>query len=222
MTALPVTEAYRIWAPVYDAQPNPLLALEERLLMSQLMFHPRQRVLDVATGTGRWLAHALDRRVNAVGVDISPEMLAKASLKRGLPGRLALGDLSDLPFADDSVDLTICSFALSYVEQPFKAFAEFARVARTLILSDMHPLAERSGWSRAFRVEGQSYRLRHFPHTLQEIALAAHHAGFRSCWSMEAPFGEPERTFFESEERAAWFASVRYTPAIYISSWERQ
>ena len=72
-----VQEGYERWAPTYDRDPNPLLALEERQL--KLMIPPLEgkRVLDLACGTGRWLAWLMKGGARTgVGVDFSPAMLA--------------------------------------------------------------------------------------------------------------------------------------------------
>ncbi len=82
MTTLPVEAAYRLWAPSYDCDPNPLLALEGRVLRARLALNPGMRVLDLATGTGRWLGYALSQGAHGFGVDISRDMLARAARKR--------------------------------------------------------------------------------------------------------------------------------------------
>ncbi len=54
MIAMDAVAAHRLWAATYDEAPNPLLALEGRLLKPLL---PRTRgllVVDVACGSGRW------------------------------------------------------------------------------------------------------------------------------------------------------------------------
>ena len=51
----PVVEAFDAWSEVYDTQPNPLLALEERVLGSMMPDVRGLDVLDAGCGTGRWL-----------------------------------------------------------------------------------------------------------------------------------------------------------------------
>ncbi len=53
-------EAFDTWADVYDSQPNPLLALEQRLLGPMLPDVRGLDVLDAGCGTGRWLHHLAD------------------------------------------------------------------------------------------------------------------------------------------------------------------
>ena len=93
-------EGHRNWAPVYDVGPNPLLALESRLLLERLSPTPPARFIDVACGTGRWMEWALNSGSRVFGVDFCPEMLLQASRKRGLSGCLALADACCIPLAD--------------------------------------------------------------------------------------------------------------------------
>ncbi|MFO1047284.1 MAG: methyltransferase domain-containing protein [Geminicoccaceae bacterium] len=75
-----LAEGYRLWSQTYDA-PLRLFPVEEPAVRGLLAGLPPGRVLDAACGTGRhslWLAgqgHAV------VGVDASPDMLAKAAAK---------------------------------------------------------------------------------------------------------------------------------------------
>ncbi|MGD0226654.1 MAG: methyltransferase domain-containing protein [Terriglobia bacterium] len=88
-----VEEGYERWAPTYDRDPNPLLALEERQL--QLMIPPLKgkRVLDLACGTGRWLAWLMAAgATSGVGVDSSRAMLDVAKGKSAARSRLVQAD----------------------------------------------------------------------------------------------------------------------------------
>src|ERR1019366_5591536 len=54
---LTASQGYEIWSAHYDRDPNPLLALESRLLAPRLGHLDGRTVLDVATGTGRWMSY---------------------------------------------------------------------------------------------------------------------------------------------------------------------
>ena len=75
--------------------------------------------LDVACGTGRFLATVLDNfpQLRSIGLDLSPPYLAEAG--RGLrrqPGVVLLRGLAEeLPLADASVDLITCVYLLHEV-----------------------------------------------------------------------------------------------------------
>jgi len=99
-----------------------------------------ESVAEVGCGTGHCLA-ALARAVGAaglaLGVDLSPGMLAQASdwLEReGLAGRAALAcaDGAGLPLADEGLDALFASFTLELFDTPEipLVLSEWARVLR--------------------------------------------------------------------------------------------
>ncbi len=212
VTAIPAAAAYRLWANTYDLDPNPLVALEHRVLGECLDLTPGERVMDLATGTGRWLALACSRGACAIGVDRCPEMLAVAATKRGAKGHLACADICALPFASDSADVAVCSFALGYIERLDLAFREMARVAPRIITSDLHPEAIRAGWVRSFRANGDRYEIEHYNHEWPQIEACARTAGLRPAWTVDASFGEQERVIFERAGKADAFTTARASP----------
>src|SRR4051794_19892579 len=92
VTAVGPVQGYEIWSRSYDSDPNPLLALEARLLAPRMQNLAGISVLDVATGTGRWMDYAVSRGANVIGIDFSPHMLGMAACKTALSTRLVLGD----------------------------------------------------------------------------------------------------------------------------------
>ncbi len=213
-------EAYRLWSASYDDALNPLLALEGRVVSKRLDLRPGYLLLDAACGTGRWALHALSEGANALAFDASPQMLAIAAQKRSLDGRIAIADMSAIPVADAAAEVAICSFALSYVESVGVAIAELGRVARRVVISDLHPLATAAGWSRSFRSGEQVYRIRSYAHSLSSIEKAARDAGMRKCWELEARFGAPEEEIFRAAGKEEQFHRAREIPAIFAQCWE--
>jgi ubiquinone/menaquinone biosynthesis C-methylase UbiE len=210
-------EAYRLWSTAYDDTSNPLLALETRVLRPRLNPMAGRRMIDVATGTGRWAVYARSQGAQVMGADLSPAMLRVATRKPSLSGRLTVADMRNLPFSDWSADLAICSFALGYVDSIRLAIAELARVARRVIVTDIHPIAVASGWARSFRIDGQVYRIENYAHSLAAIEQAAVSAGLEKRWELESPFGAPEWHFF----KAAGKEEPRI-PALYAKCWSRK
>jgi ubiquinone/menaquinone biosynthesis C-methylase UbiE len=90
---------------------------------------PGKRLLDLGCGTGRWTIPLVERTgCEAVGVDRSPEMLAKARGK-DRTGRICwrLGDVLAPPAAEASFDCALMSLMLHHLEEPRAAFrAAFA------------------------------------------------------------------------------------------------
>ncbi len=219
---LTADRAYEIWSDHYDTDPNPLLALEARVLQPRLGDLNGRSVMDVAAGTGRWMSYAAAHGARTIGIDSSPHMLLVASGKSSLAGRLVLGDMRTLPFRSGAVDLAICSFALSYLPFASAAFGELARVARRVIVTDLHPAAMLKGWTRSFRGAGQSWNIDHFYHNPADLERTARAAGMKLQWTAEAAFDLPELPLFERAGRRDRFDSVRGTPAVFAACWGRE
>jgi SAM-dependent methyltransferase len=139
----PAAAGYAVWASTYDADSNPLINLDDTVLRPILERYPPGRALDAACGTGRWAAY-LSRRGHLVrGVDQSPEMLEVARAK--LPHlEFSQADLRSLPLPAASVDLVVCSLALTHLpdlEQPLVEFARVLRPGGGAVLSNIHHLS---------------------------------------------------------------------------------
>lgn len=215
-------DGHRIWAPIYDASPNPLLALETRLLLERLSPLRASRFLDIACGTGRWMRVFQQRGSQVFGVDFSPEMLLEASRKPGLAGCLSLAEACRIPIADGAVDLTLCSFAIGYMSSPQDAIAEMARVSRQggrVVVTDLHPSALAAGWTRSFRRDGQVYEIDHYVHPIAAWETAAESTGLTLEWRIEAGFGEPERAIFQKAGKDSLFSELSRIPALLGLSW---
>lgn len=205
-------EAYRLWAPSYDATPNPLVALEDRILRSRLPELHGQVVIDVASGTGRWAAFAAARGARVIGVDLCREMLVQSRC-----GARVQANMLSLPFPDGFADLAICSLAIGYVVAPATALREMARVARRVVVSDLHPDAVRHGWVRSFRAGGDSVQIRSYAHSMADYEAA----GFVREWLVEARFGPQEVATFRTAGRADLYAAACSVNAIFAGSWVR-
>jgi cytosine/adenosine deaminase-related metal-dependent hydrolase/ubiquinone/menaquinone biosynthesis C-methylase UbiE len=214
-------ESFDLWAEVYDEQPNPLLALEERHLLNCLPPLPMRNVLDAGCGTGRWLAKFAELSpASLVGIDCSNEMLSRARAKLGERAQLYEGDCTALPVADASVDLLLSSFVLSYV-QDLKAFArECGRVARagaTIVISDMHPeTAIKRKWKRVFHRHHQPIEIEAHSRSIDYISEAFLEQGFQTQALLESCFEAPERPFFEASGKLSEFEKLSDDPAIYV------
>ena len=173
-----LAEGYRLWSQTYDA-PLRLFPVEEPAVRGLLAGLSPRRVLDAACGTGRhslWLAA---QGHTVVGIDASPDMLAKARAK--LPdARFEQGELTALPLPDASVDAALCALALVHLPDLRPALSELARVVRPggrIVISDVHPFLVALGWQAQFRTaEGGAgfVRLnRHLPSDYVQAATAA-------------------------------------------------
>jgi SAM-dependent methyltransferase len=217
-------EGHRQWAATYDAGPNPLLALETRLVLERLSPLRTGRFIDIACGTGRWMKLAQSCGSQVFGVDLCPEMLHEATRKPGLAGHLGVADACSIPLADGAADLTLCSFALGYLAAPHQAIAEMARVSRQggrVVITDLHPRALAAGWTRSFRSDGQVYEIDHHRHSIAIWEAAADSAGLTIEWRLEACFGEPERAIFHQAGKDSLFHELSRVPALLAMCWRR-
>jgi len=96
----------------------------------------RPRVLDCGVGTGALssaLARAWPVPFRLDGLDISPQMLARAGRRlgdSGLEATLCHGDVRSLPYGDNTFDLVVSAHVLEHLADPRGALDEMVRVLR--------------------------------------------------------------------------------------------
>ena len=122
----------------------------EAAIVRHLGSQPIEHLLDAGTGTGRMLELLAPQVKRAVGVDVSPEMLAIAR-DRLMRSNLAhcqvrQGDTYRLPYPSGGVlagfDAVLFHQVLHYLDDPGAAVAEAARVMRAggrLLIADFAP-----------------------------------------------------------------------------------
>jgi ubiquinone/menaquinone biosynthesis C-methylase UbiE len=105
---------------------------------------PQMIVLDVACGAAHVAEQVAPYVRQAVGVDLTPELLALGAerLRRTDITNVLLqeGNAARLPFLDASFDLVFCRSALHHFAHPAEPVAEMARVCRPagrVVVSDM-------------------------------------------------------------------------------------
>lgn len=222
--AASVTEGYERWASTYDHGPNPLLAREERHLFPLLTGLRDKRILDLACGTGRWLAKLVAQSESGVGLDCSRAMLRVAAKKHGITGRLAQAAGESLPFRGDVFDLVICSFAIGHMQDLGSLAAELSRVAKAgahIFVSDLHPTAYERGWRVGFRDGSGAAEIEISPRSTEEIVLAFRSDGFECLSRATLCLEEPERHFFLRAGKLDSFAAACDVPAIVVFHFRR-
>lgn len=120
-------------APRYDLT-NDVLTLWQTKIWRSALRHavaakPGVKVLDVAAGTGSSSVMFAQDGAEVVPCDISSGMVEQGRLRHPqLPFMVA--DAMNLPFADNSFDVTAISFGLRNVPDPVRAIEEMYRVAK--------------------------------------------------------------------------------------------
>jgi len=119
---------------------------------------PSAKVLDIASGTGYAAINiaSIDSNVQVAGLDLSKSMLKRAKLeteRRSLSNVfLSLGDAEQLPYKNETFDVTLSIFCMNLVPDREKAIAEMERVTKKggrvgiQIPNPMFPHMRRPGW----------------------------------------------------------------------------
>ena len=134
MDTTSVRDAYRRWAPIYDLTFGKI-AEAGRKNAVQIINRRRGRVLEVGVGTGLSLP-CYGSHLTITGIDLSPEMLAKAEDKvdrHNLANVAGLHemDAGALAFPDESFDTVVAMYVMTVVPEPERVMLELERVCAT-------------------------------------------------------------------------------------------
>jgi SAM-dependent methyltransferase len=170
-----IVEGYDIWAPTYDEENNPLIALEESITLDLIGGVDNLRVLDVGCGTGRYCELLAKRGARVVGIDPSERMLecAKAKITPDCKFDLHLGKIEDAEFPDNHFDLIVSALTVGHVldlEPVIRKISCILKGKGRLIVSDMHPYWFVSGFDYVEFSDrnGQKYRIPEYAHLVDE------------------------------------------------------
>jgi phosphatidylethanolamine/phosphatidyl-N-methylethanolamine N-methyltransferase len=129
-----IVAAYARWAPIYDPIFGAFTRGPGRAAIAEINALPPGRVIEFGVGTGLSLP-LYHRSHRIVGVDLSPDMLARAE-KRVAAERLSHVeallemDAANLRFPDRSFDAAMAMFVITVVPDPDRVLAEMVRVVR--------------------------------------------------------------------------------------------
>ena len=221
MSALGPAEAYSLWAPHYAAE-TVISALEYVAVESLSVDVRNRRLLDVGCGIARRMSQARESGVAlAVGVDLTPRMLAEA--REG--ELLAAADVRAIPVAAESFDVVWCRLVLGHVPDLDAAYAELARVCARggrIVVTDFHPDAVEAGHRRTFRGDDGIVReIEHHVHTLREHRRAAARAGLTLVHCFDRVVGETVRGFYERAGRLDAYEQQRGLAVVLALSYVR-
>lgn len=108
-----------------------------QMLIEHAEIEPGEDVLDIGSGTGDpaiTIGVEMEGQGTVTACDLTPGMLAKArerAVNVGLPNmRFVAGDMTSLPYADDSFDCVTCRFGLMFPPDKVAAAAEARRVLK--------------------------------------------------------------------------------------------
>ena len=146
---------YALWSPFYDRLIGlPPFRRGRAKAHDRLALQAGERVLFVGVGTGIDLPF-LPVGVEAVGVDLSPAMLARARKRLPIDGRqieLLQADAQSMPLVDDTFDAALLALILSVVPDGAACLAETIRLlkpgARAVVFDKFVPEGTRPSFGR--------------------------------------------------------------------------
>ena len=174
MDTTSVRDAYRRWAPIYDLTFGKI-AEAGRKNAVRIINRRRGRVLEVGVGTGLSLP-CYGSHLTITGIDLSPEMLAKAEDKvdrHNLANVAGLHemDAGALAFPDESFDTVVAMYVMTVVPVPQRVMRELERVCaaggevilvnhfsedegvRGFLERKLAPFADLIGWRPVFDID---------------------------------------------------------------------
>jgi len=109
--------------------------ISQKRIVIDLLRGTRGRLLEVGCGPAIMLPDLLAMGLEVQGIDVSAEMIRRAEQRmKGHPlaarGRLAVGDVERLDFADGSFDAVLAMGVLEYLTTSAVALREIARVLK--------------------------------------------------------------------------------------------
>jgi len=108
-------------------------AKEGEIFVQRIGIQRRQRVLDVACGTGNTAIPEARAGADVTGVDIAPNLLEQARTRaasEGLSIRFEEGDAESLPYPDAAFDQVITMFGAMFAPRPERTASELVRVCK--------------------------------------------------------------------------------------------
>lgn len=126
-----VLKAYARWAPVYDVTFGLIAAFGRKAAVNAINSR-KGALLEVGVGTGITLPN-YGPQLRVTGIDLSPEMLAKARDKVRKQGLTNIDgvfemDASDLEFDEGKFDTVVAMYVMTVVPDPQKVMQELERV----------------------------------------------------------------------------------------------
>ncbi|MCB1747733.1 MAG: class I SAM-dependent methyltransferase [Gammaproteobacteria bacterium] len=112
-----------------DVPPRARPSAHHRRLALRLAVGVQDAVLDVACGTGGWLAACAERGAAVAGIDLSARAIecCRASLRGG---EFHVGPAETLPFEDERFSIVTCLGSLEHFLDPDAALGAMRRVAQ--------------------------------------------------------------------------------------------
>ena len=104
---------------------------EARTFYARLAVPPGSTLLDVACGSGQLALLAVRDGVDAIGIDVAENVIARANARAAaerLRACFQVADAEELPFHDGSFDFVVSLFGAMFAPRPYRVASELVRV----------------------------------------------------------------------------------------------
>ncbi|MGA2332016.1 MAG: methyltransferase domain-containing protein [Syntrophales bacterium] len=129
---------------------------ESELILDFLKPAPAEMILDAGCGTGVFTRDIISSGSQVIGLDISFPMLRRAREKSGgVRFHPIWGDISTLPFREESFDKIVSVTALEFIADAKSSVAELFRVAKRGGVVVVATLNSRSPWAARRKEEAR-------------------------------------------------------------------
>jgi len=182
--AFDVQAAYDQWATSYDVDTNLTRDLNATVLRRQPLDLSHD-ILEFGCGTGLNTAWLAERSYRLVAIDLSENMLERASHRVRSPHtEFVRQDITEpWPFRAHSFDLVVGNLVLEHIANLGPVFRQAYRVLRSsgeLYICELHPFRQLGGAGAQFvnPQTGERVHVRSFVHSAAEYINAGLEAGF--------------------------------------------
>jgi len=123
-----IAEEYDSW---YDTEVGKKIdEIEKRLFERYLKKTNAKHIVELGAGTGHWTSFMANKGCCITAVDISEKMISKA-LGKNIPNAVFMqGDITNLPFPDNSVEVVAAITSIEFVPDRKKAIEEINRILK--------------------------------------------------------------------------------------------
>ena len=220
-TTVPVREGYGQWVDTYEETVEDVMDLRLLDRLTVVDWAHAARVADLACGTGRtgvWLkAHGVSV---LDGVDLTPEMLAKAR-ERGIYSRLLEEDICHTSLPAKAYDVATTVLADEHLASLTPLYAEVARLVAPggwFVLVGYHPFFTMMyGMPTHFdRPSGEPVAIETHVHLFSDHVRAGLHAGWTLMGMEEGLIDEMWLA------RKPQWAPYQHRPVSFVLAWQQR
>ena len=191
-----VQKAYNEWASQYNTNRNKTRDIEAIALRETLAGIAFHHCLEMGCGTGKNTEWLLTKTDAITAVDLSEEMLAKASAKiQNSKVRFVQADmLADWWFASGKYDLVTFSLVLEHIEHLETVFEKASSVLQNdgyVYVGELHPFKQYSGSKARFDTEEGTTVVSCFTHHISDFVDSAKKYGLQIV-ELKEYFGEDD------------------------------